>query len=154
LLLRRHNTPRRGTTLPEAALTLTVFLTLILGTLDLGLAVFRQNVLSHAARQGARKAAVHGSLAKSGWNGGPWGPTTYGPKAATDSDVKAQAVAAALAGMDASAVQVTFEWPDNSNVSEKRVRVTVTTTWQPIFLFIFGNQTTTLSASSTMPIAH
>ena len=91
MLLRRQNSPRRGTTLPEMALTITALLMLALGAIDLGMAVFRQNVLSHAARQGVRQAAVHGRLARSGWKGGPWGPNadtnyTYGPVAATDAD--------------------------------------------------------------------
>ncbi len=73
---------------------------------------------------------------------------------ASDSDIKAQTVAKYLTGMDPGAVTVTFEWPDGSNLVEKRVRLTVSTTWRPIMLFIFGNRTVTLSASSTMPIAH
>ena len=152
--LRRLNPPRRGASMAEAALTITAFLMLSLGAIDLGVAVFQQHVLSNAARQGVRAAIVHGSLAQSGWNGGPWGPSTYGPVAATSSDPKAQAVAKYLGGMDASTVQVTFTWPDNSNVSEKRVQVSLTKTWSPLLLFIFGNPSYTLSASSEMPISH
>jgi hypothetical protein len=127
---------------------------LCLGTIDLGMAVFRLHILSQAARQGARQAIVHGSLARSGWQGGPWGPTTYGPLPATSSDPQMQAVASSLVGVDPAQAQITVEWPDGSNAPGKRVTVTVTTTWSPLMVFIFGNQTTTLSASSTMPIAH
>lgn len=154
MLRQRHNMPRGGATLLEAAITLLVFLILVLGAIDLGIAIFRTTVLSQAARQGARQAIVHGNLAKPGWKGGPWGPATYGPVAATDSDPKAQAVAPYLGGMDPGDVQVTYTWIDGSNLTEKRVRVTVTTTWSPLTLFIFGHLSLDLRGSSTMPIAH
>jgi hypothetical protein len=132
----------------------TVFLILALGAVDLGVAVLRQHVLAEAARQGVRQAIVHGERAPAGWKGGPWGPSTYGPIAATDSDAKAQAIAPYLGGMDPAAVQVTVTWPDGSNAVEKRVRVTLTTTWTPMLGFIVGNPSVTLTGSSTMQIAH
>jgi Flp pilus assembly protein TadG len=152
--LRHKKSRRSGASLVESGLVLTALAMLLIGAFDLGMGVFRQHVLSEAARQGVRQAIVHGSLAPSGWNGGPWGPSTYGPIAANDSNVKAQAIAPYLAGMDPSQVNVTYEWPDSSNATEKRVRVTLTTTWTPIIGFIFGNQSYTLTACSMMPIAH
>jgi hypothetical protein len=140
--------------LVEASMVITVLLTLVIGAIDLGVAVFRQHVLTQAARQGVRQAIVHGKLAPTGWKGGPWGPTTYGPVAATDSDPKAQAVASYLGGMDPSAVQVTMTWPDSSNAVEKRVQVTLTNTWTPLLGFIFGNQSVTLTGAAKMQIAH
>ena len=166
MLMRHRNESRRGTTLLEAVLTITALLTLILGTIDLGMAVFRQQVLSQAARQGVRKAIVHGKLAPSGWNGGPWGPSssyptltdpttwTYTVNANNSTDYIAQAIKPSLSGMDTSQVTITVQWIDGSNSPEKRVRVTLATTWQPLLFFIFGNQTVPLGASSTMPIAH
>ena len=148
-----RNRDRRGATTVETAIVLLPFLTIVLGMLDLGTAVFRHHVVSQAARQGVRKAIVHGSHAPSGWNGGEWGTATYGPVAATDADPKAQAIAPYLSGLDPSATNITMEWPDGSNATEKRVRVTVTTTWTPVVTFIFGGLTRTLSASATMPIA-
>src|SRR5947208_10210823 len=147
---------RSGSSTVESALILTVLLMLLVGAFDLGMGVFHQHILSEAARQGARAAIVHGSLARSGWNGGPWGPTTYGGSTTycNDSDIKAQTIAPFLAGLDPSTVTVKYEWPDNSNAAEKRVRVTLTTTWTPIMGFILGNNTYTVSASSMMPIAH
>ncbi len=53
----RPRTPRanrRGASMVEAAIILPVFLTLILGMLDLSLGVFRHHVVSQAARQGVR----------------------------------------------------------------------------------------------------
>lgn len=149
-----RNRGRRGAATVETAIVILPFLTLVLGMLDLGTAVFRHHVVSQAARQGVRKAIVHGSRAPSGWNGGKWGTATYGPVAANVADPKAQAIAPYLSGLDPDATNITMEWPDGSNATEKRVRVTVTTTWTPVVTFIFGGSTQTLSASATMPIAH
>jgi hypothetical protein len=154
--LSNRNRDRRGATTVEAAIVILPFLTIVLGMLDLGTAVFRHHVVSQAARQGVRMAIVHGSRAPSGWNGGKWGTATYGPVAvATDvADPKVQAIAPHLSGLDPEATKIKMEWPDGSNATEKRVRVTVTTTWTPVVTYIFGGLTRTLSASAMMPIAH
>jgi hypothetical protein len=141
---------RGGATMVEAALILTAFLILVLGLLDFGIAVLRDHILSQAARQGVRAAIVHGSRANVL---GPWGPSTWAGNA-NSADPKAQAIAPYLGGIDPSTVNVTYEWTGGSNVTESPVRVTVSTTWTPIVQSFFGNQPVTLSASSTMPIAH
>ncbi len=69
-------------------------------------------------------------------------------------DIVAQAIEPYLAGLNKSATNITMVWLDNNDLAEKRVRVTVTTTWTPAVTFVLGGQTRTLSASSTMPIAH
>lgn len=45
---------QRGNTLIEVGITLPILIILIVGTLDLGRAVYAQNVISNAAREGAR----------------------------------------------------------------------------------------------------
>jgi hypothetical protein len=97
-----RNRDRRGATTFETAIVILPFLTIVLGILDLGTAVFRHHVVSQAARQGVRKAIVHGSRAPSGWHGGRWGTATYGPFAvATDvADPRVQAIAPYLPGLD------------------------------------------------------
>lgn len=54
-------TPRRdaGQSLVEFALGITVFLAILIGTLDLGRAVYQQNAVSQAAREIARVTSVH-----------------------------------------------------------------------------------------------
>jgi Flp pilus assembly protein TadG len=154
--LRRRDRNRRGSTMVETAFVLLALFTLVFGTLDLSIALFRQQIVSHAARQGARSASVHGSLAPSGWKGGPWGPTTYGPVAAssTTTDPKVLAITPYLGGLSLSDVQIKYEWLDNKNTAESRVKVTVSTTHTPLARFIFGSSSRGLSGSSTMPIAH
>ena len=93
---RRGHPSRNGVTMVEMAIVLMVFLTLVLGMLDLGIAVFRHHVIAEAARQGARQAIVHGSLAD---KLGPWGPDTFSGPADTSSSL-VDAIRPCLAGMD------------------------------------------------------
>src|SRR5437016_597498 len=152
---------RRGATAIEAALTLSLLVTLVLGMLDLGLWVARQQMLAHAARQVARQAVVHGKLAD---KLGTWGPTTITTNAVAPNPVNPndatsvirQTASASLADWNRSQVTVKVEWPDGGNDPrlEHRVRVTVSGPYHPIMTFIFGNPAYTLAAGSTMQIAH
>ncbi|HUT14608.1 MAG TPA: TadE/TadG family type IV pilus assembly protein [Thermoguttaceae bacterium] len=140
----------RGTTSVEMALVLLLFLTLVLGMLDLGIGVFRYNLLAQAARQGARQAIVHGTLAD---RLGPWGPQSYSGQG-DDSHPVADAVRPSLTAFDPSEVGIQADWIDGDNEFEKRVRIAVSAPYRPIMTFIFGNPTFTLRGTSTMPIAH
>lgn len=147
---------RRGATLVETAVVIGVFLMMILGMLDLGIAVFRHHVVSHAARQGARMAIVHGSLAPAEM--GTWSPsapgTPYTIKGDADDPI-AKAMQPFLIGLNLPDVTITVTWlttnePDGSN----RVQVDVRTPYQPMMTFIFGKIELDLHASSTMLMAH
>lgn len=142
---------RRGATLVETAIVLNVFLLLVMGGMDLGLATYKYNTLSQAARQGARQATVHGSLAAPAMTA--WGPGTY-TGTAGDGSQYAQAVSPILAGFALGSVTIQAEWIDGSNATQQRVRFTVTTTYRPIVTSIFTQSSFVLSAASTMPIAH
>ena len=153
---RRH--PRRGASVLEMSIILTVFIVLTFGMLDLGMGVYRYHVISNAARQGARQAIVHGSSATTL---GVWGPTTVGPVAANtsgmaivdstgDSDNRA-GLKPLLYGCDLSNTTIKLEWIDGSNTGGKRVRCTVTSPYKPFMPFL---SQVSLSAASTMPIAH
>src|SRR5947208_2891308 len=96
---------RRGATLIEAAITTTAFMSLMFGMLDLGTGVLRNHMISEAARQGARQAAVHGSLAPSGWNGGPWGATAFSATGSSTSPI-ATGIMPYLSGLDPSQVNI------------------------------------------------
>jgi Flp pilus assembly protein TadG len=151
---RPENRRRRGAALVEAALVLPLFLLIVLGMIDLGVAMFRNNALSQAARQGARKASVQGAFAPPALNGGPWGPATVTVSASDTTNPVASAVRPYLSSFDANTATIKVEWPDGSNDPElSRVKVTVTTAFQPITTYVFGT-TFNLSASSTMLIAH
>lgn len=139
-------------TIVEAALVFLAFLTLVLGMLDLGLAVFRNHLVCEAARQGARQAIVHGSLAPPSMVA--WGPDPVGPVPGNDSSPLAQAVQPFLADLDPSTVTVQAQWIDGGNDPGQRVRVTVNATCPLTLPSLVGVSSLSLHASSTMPIAH
>jgi Flp pilus assembly protein TadG len=158
--LKYHRRPRHGATVAETGLVISALLMLIMGSLDLTVAYMRVTMLTEAARMGARQAIVQGAMAPAGLHSGPWDPNTgttnsgtYGPVAANTSSPQAQAVAPYLSGMNLANVNVTMQWP-NGDATEQSVTVTLSTTWTPVMSYIFGGSTYTLTASSTMPIAH
>ncbi len=147
---RRRPRNRRGAAAIETAIVLMVFLTLVLGMLDLGLGVLRYHLLAQAARQGARQAIVHGDLAN---RLGTWGPAAYSGQASDDHPMTI-AVRPSLTTFELSDVTVKADWLDGDNELEDRVRVTASAPYRPIMTFIFGNPSITLEGSSTMLIAH
>jgi hypothetical protein len=154
LRLPTHAQPRKGASLAEAAIVIVIFLMLVFGMIDLALGVLRSHLISDAARLGARHAIVHGSLAPSGWDGGPWGPGTIDVPATASGIPIVDKIRPLLIGCDLDQTRILVEWLDADNDVEQRVRVTVQTPYQPMMTFIFGSPTITLVGSSTMPIAH
>src|SRR3954470_9725930 len=76
---------RDGAAMLECAIALPIMLLALFALLDLGLAATRYNALADAARQIARKAIIHGSLAPA--EVGSWGPTQFTGTAADNSTV-------------------------------------------------------------------
>jgi Flp pilus assembly protein TadG len=151
---------RRGAVLVDAALVMLTFLTLVLGMIDLGIAVFRQQVVSRAAREGARRVIVNGKAAMTTWGTAP----INSPATAQNVPIVTWLVSGdgqfyrgALPGLNLTATTIQVAWLDGNNDPEatfNRVQVTVSTTYKPMMTFIFGSPTYTLSAASTMTIAH
>jgi Flp pilus assembly protein TadG len=151
--LRSKRAVRRGAALAETAVVLGTFLMLILGLLDMGVCALRYNAVSNAARQGARQASVHGSLALSSWQGGPWGPAAINASGNASGVPLVAAVQPYLFTCDLDQTTVQANWLDGSNEPGKRVRVTVTTVYSPMLTF-FLNNSVALTATSTLTIAH
>ncbi len=63
--MRRSGRDDRGQAVVEFALTLPVLLLIIFGLFDLARAVWQENTLAYAAREGTRYAIVHGSASES-----------------------------------------------------------------------------------------
>lgn len=142
---------RRGAAAIETAIVLPVFLLIIIGLLDLGLAVFRYNTMAAAVRYGARQAIVHG--AKAAPLRTSWGPNTYsGP--ANDASELAIAIQSRLFALDASQVQLTAEWPDGDNEPDHRVRITLRYQQRAIVPELLGYPPLNLEAVSVMRILH
>jgi len=150
-----------------------ILLVFILATVDFARVNYAYSVISDAAREGARYAIVHGSLAES-----LDGLCGSGPGAACDaSGAKVIAAAKSLTiGIDTSQVTVAACWGNQctiasdcssaantttSNVPETPVEVRVCYPFQPVtaaFLPLIGNSvhfgTIQLAASATLTIAH
>jgi Flp pilus assembly protein TadG len=146
--------PRRrgGATLVETAVALALLLTVLLSTVDLGYGIFRHHILAQATRQMARRATVRGSLAD---RLGSWGPETVSILASDDLDMARQ-IAPSLVGWELADVTIQVDWIDGGNDAEKghRVRVRLSAPYEPMMALVLGSQTITLSATSTMRIAH
>lgn len=140
---------RSGALVVEGAIVLGVVLTLLLGMLDLAIAVLRFNTLSEAARRGARAAIVHGELSSPEKTS--WGPATF-TGTADDSSELAAAIRPVLVAFDAADVAVTADWLDGGNARDDRVRIAVSYSHQLIFSQLFGSDPITLNGVSTMRI--
>lgn len=161
----------------EAAVTLSLSLTMVLGMRDLGIALMHKDTIVSAARRGAREAVVHGYFAPN--NSTPpmkaWGPTPsyypalaspnsrynsstysstpYTVQADNTSDDLANTIRPYLAGLDPSTVTIGIQWPDGDNDTGNRVTVSLVCP-QNLIPFIFGNSTGYIKSSSTMTIMH
>jgi Flp pilus assembly protein TadG len=143
----------------ETGVVLLTFLIVVIGTIDLGIAVLRQHTITEAARYGARRASVHGAycqLTTPSWENGGWGATQIGPTSASTTgtpiidDMRNNFLQDIV---PLSSTNITVTWPDGNNNIESHVKVQVTTTYTPMLTLIF-NGSISLSASSTMQIAH
>ena len=108
-----------------------------------------------SCRARGRGAAVHGSLATTGWNGGPLGPAAFGPVAASSAptDPKVLAILPVLTALESSNVQVTYEVAETATTRRnRRSRSPSTTSYTPFMLMIFGSTSIGLTGSSTMLI--
>lgn len=141
---------RRGMALVETAVVLSVWLILLFGLLDLGLAVLNANDLADAAQQVSRSAVVRGSDSSPYFTA--WGPASYGGTAASGDDIAAQ-VANVVTLMPRSKVNILVEWLDGDNDEGDRVRTTLTYTHPLIVPKLFGFSSCQLTAVSTMRIA-
>lgn len=148
---------RPAATTLEFAIILVLFLLLMLGMIDLGMALFQNQQLAAAARHGARQAIVHGKLTgqvRPTWNGGAWGPATIDVLGSSTDHPIVEAIRPFLVQIDPARTKILVEWPEGSNDLKTPVRVTVRTTYRPMITYIFGAREIALSASSTLPIAH
>lgn len=166
---RRHD--RRGQALLEFALVLPVFTVLLFGVVDAGRLLYMNSVLSQAAREGARVAAVEaywvGSSDPScGTAGGPVCPASVRGSSSLLTDVTAGANRMVAPFGQVSNVYLSCDAPGGApssaswtgttcsqrtpgNVASVRVVLTFTP-FTPVIGSIIG--TVTLSGSATMVI--
>ncbi len=131
----------------EFALILPLFVVLVVGLLDVARAVWQENTLAFAAREGTRYAIVHGTLSSSPT--GPGAPTFTAPD--QDSAVTA-AVLRYTSGL--SNVTVKSVWPDSNANRDSRVTVVASAPFVPFAsqYFLSGALRVTLTGGSTMAV--
>jgi len=109
----RRRRGESGQTMAEFALTLILFMLIVLGIVDLSRAIYARNVVASAAREGARYATTHP-------------PTTQEAKDAIKARAKELVV-----GLNRDELLVEVSQPDS-----KHVQVDVSYTFYPISAFI------------------
>lgn len=142
---------RRAVTMVESTIILAICVLLLLGMLELSLALVRHTAMCEAARRVARAAIVHGAMASP--SQGCWGPEPLSTTAA-DSHPAAVAAREALMTLNPAEVLIAIEWPDADNQPDSRVRVAVHCTHQPIVPIPAWYSQLDLRGVSTMRIAH
>ncbi len=134
---------RRGVTAVEAAVVYPLTMLLLIGTIVLGLGVFRYEQLQAVAREGARYASVHG----------PTYASESGQAYATSSTVLAYVKPLTVGLQSSTDLGCTVTWnpspPTTSTVST--VTVQLTYTWVPEGVF---KSSSTMTVSSTMPVVY
>ena len=154
MMMRRQE--RKGSALVETAVVYPVLFLLVLGIILLGISVFRYQQVAHAAREGARWAAVHGAK---------YAEET-GNTAATPEDIFTNAIQPQMAKVPATSLTYTVTWDQNNEqnstyvytnptTGEKSVRarqntvsVTVNYTWDTGFFGVIPVQSTTVMTMS------
>jgi Flp pilus assembly protein TadG len=136
MIRRKLRSRRRGLSAVEGAAVYPVAILLLMGTIIVGLGIFRYQQLQFLAREGARYASVHG----------PTYASESGQSMASTSSVLSQveSMAVGLNGLNCS--QVNY----SSSSLPCTVSVTLTYTWTPGGFF----SPMTWAATSTMPVTY
>jgi Flp pilus assembly protein TadG len=140
--LKRFHADDRAQSLVEFAFVLPIVLLMVLGLFDLARAVWQENTLAYAVREGTRYAIVHGSTAAT-----PIGPCASCSIAA----INAVVTGAAIGVYD---ITITTAYPDGSNDRAKRVSVDASAPFVPLpsQYLLGGAFTITLRGGSTLVI--
>jgi Flp pilus assembly protein TadG len=125
----------------EAAVVYPVTMLLLIGTVVLGIAVFRYEQVQSLAREGARYASVHG----------PTYASEQGSSYATNATVLSyiEPMAHGLSGLTC-----TVTWNPNPPTTSIPSTVTVRLSYPWVPEAYFNKQTVALTASSTMPVTY
>ena len=132
----RRSSRRRGVVLIESAIVYSVLMMLILGTIVMGLGVFRYQQIASLAREASRWASVHG----------PTYQSENSASAPTDQDVYNATVGKAVI-LTTSAL--TFDL-DQTQLQNGTASVKVTYTWTPEAYF----SPITMSSTAVMPVTY
>lgn len=163
-------TSARGQALLEFALVIPIFLTVLIGMIDIGRIVWANNTLSNAAREAARFAVVHGGSRSTACPVGPPATVTIIPVASvacpfpspSKEAIRNTARAFVVAGGGSLTVTVCYGSGcsgDTDNVGATNARgtpvtVRVTSQVDMIVSSFVGISSAGVSAESTMLVNH
>lgn len=154
MMLRRQR--RTGAALVETALVYPILFLLVLGIIMLGIGVFRYQQVAHAAREGARWAAVHGAK---------YSQETGNP-AATPQDVFDTVILPQMARVSSANISYAVTWNQDNRQTysyvytnpttgatsvrsrQNTVSVTVGYTWDTGFFGVIPVSSTTVMTMS------
>lgn len=126
LRLRGFDRDERAQALVEFALVLPVFLLLVTGIFDVGRAVWQENTLAYAAREGTRYAIVHGA------GGNPIvGPCSSCLNPVTNNLANVTSAVTNNA-VGVYGINVTVDYPDGGNNRNERVTVDASAPFVPM----------------------
>ena len=128
----------------EFAMVSLLLFTLLFGIVELGWLLFSYNEVTNAAREGARYAAVNGTMSR-----GLTTPAQIAAYTLSPTTVQ-QAIVPRVNLTDPTALNVTVTLPDGDLQPGHRVKIGVSYVYHPLFGFILPSPTLTLRGSSTM----
>lgn len=149
---RRSATCESGATLVEAAVGLTVLLMMVVGVMQMALALYTYHYTSHAAREGTRYAIVRGSSSCA---------TLTTPCNVNSAAIQSYLRGLPTPGIKSSLISVTATWPSTLNCTPSAtpcnnptnlVKVTVTYPF-PFAAPFITSATVNLSSTSEMVIS-
>jgi len=134
-----------GSTLLEAALSITLLIAIMFGVLAGGFMLYTYHFLSYAARMGARYAMVRGSACDSS-NGMPNCPNV------TSAQVQTYVQGIRQLGINPSLLTVTATWPNGTDNPGDPVQVTAQYPF-PLFVPFGFSKTVNMHSTSQMVIS-
>jgi hypothetical protein len=135
--------------LVESAIVLGTFVFMMIGVLDFGLVVLRQNSLDAAARRVARAAVVRGARSP---DSQAWGPQRFVSRVSSSTAI-ASTAREVLVSIEPRSAVVEVSWPDGGNEPEQRVRVRLGYRHTSMFPVFYGTHLN-LRSECMMRIAH
>ena len=134
-----------GLSLVEAALSLSLLVSLVFGVIAAGYMLYIYHYISYAARLGTRYAIVRGSSCDNS-GGMPDCPNV------TSNQVSAYVLGKRFLGIDPSLMTVTASWPNTTDNPGDPIAVTVQYPF-PFFVPFVGGSTVTMHSTSQMVIS-
>ena len=143
MIPRRDRPDRRGAAMLEAAVVYPVTMLLLIGTVVLGIAVFRYEQLQALAREGARYASVHGPT---------YASDTPNASVASSTDIENNVLTPMAHGLSGLTCSVTWNPNPPTTGAPSTVTVQLSYSWVPEAYF--SKQAVSVTASSTMPVTY